>query len=168
LRDAFADAVGAQHEQLPRPYRSELRPMLQPWLGEITRSLQHGVAWLIDYGYAGGTYFAPQRTQGTLRCHFRQRAHDDPFLWPGLQDITAWVDFDALARAATTVGLAAQAPMNQTQFLIEHGLDEVFTAAYAAASDEAARYALATQVKRLTLPGEMGENFKVVRLHRAG
>jgi len=165
LREAFAAALGEQAEALPRPYVSELRPMLRPWLAGVTASLQLGTACFIDYGYTGRTYFAPRRTQGTLRCHYRHRAHDDPLRWPGLQDITAWVDFDALARAAALAGLAADAPVSQAQFLIQNGLDEVFAAAHGAAGDEAARYALATQIKRLTLPGEMGENFHVLRLH---
>ena len=166
LRDEFAAAVGARAQQLPRPYRSELRPMLQPWLADVTRSLRHGAAWFIDYGHADDAYFAPQRMLGTLRCHYRHRAHDDPLLWPGLQDITAWVDFDALARTAVAAGLVVEARLTQAQFLIAHQLDEVFAAAYAAAADEAERYALATQVKCLTLPGQMGDTFHVMCLRR--
>jgi SAM-dependent MidA family methyltransferase len=96
-----------------------------------------------------------------LRCHFRHRAHDDPLILPGLQDITVHVDFDALIEAGRAAGFEARMEP-QSQFLIRHGLDEVFTDAYANAPEETARYALAQQVKRLTLPGQMGEAFRVV------
>jgi SAM-dependent MidA family methyltransferase len=101
-----------------------------------------------------------------LRCHYRHRAHGDPLLLPGVQDITASVDFDALARAGAAAGLALAAHSTQAEFLIAHDLDEVFAHAYAQARDEAARYALAQQVKRLTLPTEMGERFRVMELRR--
>ena len=132
----------------------------------MTRALAHGSAWFIDYGYAHGEYYDPLRSSGTLRCHYRHRAHDDPLILPGLQDITAWVDFDALARAGTGAGLTVTAHATQMQFLIENGLDDVFAQAYAQAADEAERYALAQQVKRLTLPGEMGERFRVMHLEK--
>ncbi|HEY8009692.1 MAG TPA: SAM-dependent methyltransferase, partial [Rudaea sp.] len=151
---------------LPRPYCSEFCTLLAPWLAEVTRTLERGSAFLIDYGYAHGGYYHAQRSAGTLRCHYRHRAHDDPLILPGVQDITAWVDFDALTRAGTAVGLAVAAHSTQAEFLIAHGLDEVFAQAHAQVSDEAARYALAQQVKRLTLPTEMGERFRVMQLRR--
>jgi SAM-dependent MidA family methyltransferase len=166
LQRAVETALGARAATLPRPYRSEVRPLLAPWLTAVTRSLEHGAAVFVDYGYCEGGYYAPQRRAGTLRCHYRHRAHDDPLRWPGLQDITAWVDFDALAAAATACGLAADDTVTQSRFLIEHGLDEVFAHAHAQAADEAARYRLAQEVKRLTLPGEMGERFRVAWLSR--
>ena len=149
---------------LPQPYCSEVRPLLAPWFTEVTRSHEQGVAWFIDYGYARDDYYAPQRREGTLRCHYRHRAHNDPLILPGLQDITAWVDFDALADAGLAAGFALDNNLSQAQFLIEHGLDEVFAAAYAEAADEMARYRLAQEVKRLTLPGQMGERFRVILL----
>lgn len=142
--------------------------MLAPWFAEITRSLEQGGAWFIDYGYARDEYYAPERREGTLRCHYRHRAHNDPLLWPGLQDITAWVDFDALADAAAAAGLERAGNTTQARFLVEHDLDAVFTEAYAQAPDEAAKYRLAQEVKRLTLPGEMGERFHVLEFRRAG
>ena len=101
-----------------------------------------------------------------MRCHYRHRAHNDPLILPGLQDITAWVDFDALARASAKAGLRVAEHATQAQFLIANGLDEVFAQAYENAADEASRYALAQQVKRLTLPSEMGEKFRVMRLEK--
>jgi SAM-dependent MidA family methyltransferase len=119
-----------------------------------------------DYGADRTEYYRTERNQGTLRCHYRQRAHDDPLRWPGLQDITAWVDFDALECAAAANGLASLGSSPQAQFLVAHGLEEVFAQAHAACTDETARYRLAQEVKRLTLPGEMGERFRVVTLRR--
>lgn len=152
---------------LPHPFMSEYCPTLVPWLAEVTRSLEHGAAWFIDYGYSRAEYYAPQRANGTLRCHFRQRAHDDPLILPGLQDITAHVDFDALREAGAAAGFAVDATDSQAQFLIRNGLGEVFAEAYANAADEAARYALAQEVKRLTLPGQMGEAFRIMTFWRS-
>ncbi len=163
---AVHGALGARVESLPRPYRSEVCAQLAAWFAEVTRSLDRGAAWFIDYGYARDDYYAPQRSGGTLRCHYRHRAHDDPLLWPGLQDITAWVDFDALTDAAIAAGFEPDGNMTQAEFLISNGLDGVFGEAYALAPDEAAKYRLAQEVKRLTLPGEMGERFRVLRFRR--
>ncbi len=165
LAAAVDAAVGAAHA-LPRPYCSEVRPLLAPWFAAVTRALAHGVAIVVDYGYRRTEYYAPARRTGTLTCHYRHRAHDDPLILPGLQDITAWVDFDALAEAASAAGFALAGESSQAEFLIAHGLDEVFAEAYAAARDETARYRLAQEVKRLTLPGQMGEAFRVMVLNR--
>jgi SAM-dependent MidA family methyltransferase len=161
---ALVDVVAAQ--ALPRPYLSEVRPLLAPWFAEVTRHLEQGMALFVDYGYSRAEYYSPQRSAGTLRCHYRHRAHDNPFLLPGLQDITAWVDFDALAAAAVAAGLAAEKLESQSNFLLGNGLAEVFENAYAKAADETARYHLAQEVKRLTLPSEMGEKFLVLHLRR--
>ncbi|HTI97191.1 MAG TPA: SAM-dependent methyltransferase [Rudaea sp.] len=155
--------IVADAPALPRPFVSEFCPMLVPWFAEVVRNLEHGAAWFIDYGYSRADYYSPQRSNGALRCHWRHRAHDDPLILPGLQDITAHVDFDALIEAGIAAGFEVAASESQAQFLIRHGLEAVFAEAYANAADEAARYALAQQVKRLTLPGQMGEAFGVVR-----
>lgn len=165
LVDAYARAVGPR--ELPPPYTSEICTLLAPWFAEVTRSLECGEAWFIDYGCARASYFAPARRTGTLRCHYRHRAHDDPLILPGLQDITAWVDFDALIEAGESAGFATIANTPQSRFLIEHGLDEVFAQALAQAGDETTRYRLAQEVKRLALPGEMGEAFRVCALRRS-
>ena len=167
LRSALDAALGARAGQLPRPYESEICTLLAPWFAAVTGSLERGIAVFVDYGYPRGAYYAPERRHGTLRCHYRQRAHDDPLRWPGLQDITAWVDFDALREAAAAQRFSCVAETTQAQFLIEHGLDEVFARAHAEARDEAARYRLAQEVKRLTLPGQMGEAFRVAAFRRA-
>ncbi len=161
-----AAALGDGAAALPRPYCSEVRPSLRPWLAEVTRSLERGAAWFIDYGYDNAGYYALQRRDGTLRCHFRHRAHDDALFRPGLQDITAWVDFDALMAAGSANGFHAEPVVTQAQFLTAHGLDEVFADGYSSAADEATRYRLAQEVKRLMLPEQMGESFKVATLRR--
>src|SRR6185369_3023599 len=127
LAGTVASTLGERLERLPRPYKSEVCPLLAPWFAEVTRSLEHGSARFIDYGYARDAYYAPERREGTLRCHYRHRAHDDALLWPGLQDITAWVDFDALAESAAATGFECSSNLTQARFLIEHDLDAVFT-----------------------------------------
>jgi SAM-dependent MidA family methyltransferase len=166
LQAAVERALGECSVHLPRPHLSEVCTLLDPWLSEVTRTLERGSAWFIDYGHAHGEYYAAARRAGTLRCHYRHRVHDDPLILHGLQDITAWVDFDALVRAGAAAGLRVAEHATQAQFLIANGVDEVFAQGYAEATDEAARYALAQQIKRLTLPGEMGEKFRVMVLWR--
>jgi SAM-dependent MidA family methyltransferase len=165
LTTAVADAIGTP-DTLPRPYLSEVRPLLAPWFREVAQHLHQGAAVFIDYGYSRADYYATQRGEGTLRCHYRHRAHDDPLILPGLQDITAWVDFDGLADAAVAEGFDVTARGSQAEFLISHNLNEIFVAAYATAVDETARFRLAQEVKRLTLPGQMGDAFHVLQLHR--
>ncbi len=165
LRTALARII-PDPSILPQPYASEICMMLAPWFVEITRQLENGAAWFIDYGYSRAEYYSPHRSNGTLRCHWHHRAHDDPLILPGLQDITTHVDFDALIEAGESTGFRLAAFEPQAQFLIRNGLDEVFAQAHAHEPDEAARYALAQQVKRLTLPGQMGEAFRVVALRR--
>lgn len=149
----------------PAPgYRSELNPGLGPWLRSLAGLLESGAALLIDYGYPRHEYYAEERRDGTLLCHYRHRAHDDPFLWPGLQDITASVDFTAVAERAVDAGLAVAGYTTQAGFLIASGLDSVYQAALDARPEQL--YALSQQVQRLTLPAEMGERFQVIGLTR--
>ena len=158
--------LGSLRHALPRPYRSEICALLAPWFAEIAANLQQGAALFIDYGHARSDYYAAARCEGTLRCHYRHRVHDEPLILPGLQDITAWVDFDALRAAATASGFATESCITQARFLLEQGLEEVFAAAHAQATDEAQRYRLAQEVKHLALPDEMGEAFKVLTLRK--
>lgn len=147
-------------------YRSEVLPQLPWWLQAIAGEQACGAALFIDYGYVRREFYLPERTDGTLLCHYRHRAHADPFILPGLQDITASVDFTALAEAGVGAGLELAVYAFQSALLIAAGLDEEFAAARTAAPDEATRYALAQQVKRLTLPGEMGERFQAMLFAR--
>lgn len=148
----------------PDGYTSEHRPSLSPWLTTVAAALGRGVALFMDYGYPRREYYHPQRIAGTLLCHYRHRAHADPFLWPGLQDITAAVDFTAVAESAVAAGLAVRGFTTQAHFLIGTGLDRQVAAC--GADDARARAALARDVQALILPGEMGELVKVLALAR--
>jgi SAM-dependent MidA family methyltransferase len=150
--------------KLPAGYVSEINLSLGPWLRSFAGRIDEGLLLLIDYGYERDEYYHPQRSSGTLMCHYRQRAHDDPFLWPGLQDITAHVDFTAVAEAATVAGLAVSGYTNQAWLLLDCGLEGLL--ADAGATDTAAYLQLAQQAKTLILPGEMGERFKCIALTR--
>jgi SAM-dependent MidA family methyltransferase len=138
-------------ERMPDGYTSEINLRLAPWIAGVAAALREGVALFIDYGLPQRQYYRSARREGTLLCHFRHRFHDDPLINVGVQDIGAWVDFTAVAEAASTAGLkvagfATQAPI---------------------ANDEiASRVQLARQAMLLTLPGEMGERFKVIGLTR--
>ena len=148
-------------------YRSEILPQLPYWMQAVTGSLREGMALFIDYGYSRREYYMPERRDGTLVAHYRHRAHGDPFVLPGLQDLTAFVDFGALAIAGRGAGFDLAGLGSQADFLLANGLSDIFAADTAAlGEDEAARYALAQQVKRLTLPGEMGEKFKAIAFSR--
>jgi SAM-dependent MidA family methyltransferase len=146
----------------PTRYESELCPMVEPWLDSVAQSLTRGVMLLIDYGLPRHEYYHPQRDRGTLRCHFRHRAHDNPLLYPGLQDITAWVDFTRVAEAGVDARLEVAGYCTQAAFLLANGIE----AEVAGARDELERARLASQAQSLLLPGEMGERFKVMSLTR--
>jgi SAM-dependent MidA family methyltransferase len=147
-------------------YRSEVLPQLPWWIEAIAGTLQNGAALFVDYGYPRREFYLPERRDGTLVCHYRHRAHGDPLWHPGLQDITAFVDFTALIEAGIAAGFEPVAYASQAQFLMASGLDVAFAEAHAQAPDEVARYALAGEVKRLTLPGEMGERFQAMLFAR--
>lgn len=147
-------------------YRSEILPQLPWWLEAVSQSLQRGAMLFVDYGYPRREFYLPERRDGTLVCHYRHRAHADPLWHPGLQDITAFVDFTALAEAGEACGFERCCYAAQTPLLAAAGLEAVFGEAYAAAQDETTRYALSNQVKRLTLPGEMGERFQAMLFAR--
>ena len=165
---ALAERLGALERTLSAPlppgYCSELNRRIGPWVGSLGECLYQGCLLLVDYGLARHEYYHPQRHTGTLMCHYRHRAHDDPYLWPGLQDITAWVDFTAVAEAAEKAGLTLGGYTTQANFLLDAGLEEVV--ASLDSKDVRAHYRLAQAVKRLMLPGEMGERFKAMVLTR--
>lgn len=146
----------------PDPYFSECCPELEGWIAALADSLERGAILLFDYGLPEREYYHPQRDQGTLICHYRHRAHGDPFLWPGLTDITAWVDFSALARAARAAGLEVAGYGTQAHFLLGGGIGD----ALAETHDEREQLRLSGEIKRLVLPSEMGEAFKAIALTR--
>jgi SAM-dependent MidA family methyltransferase len=141
-------------------YVSELNLRLGPWFAALGGAFKRGAVLLIDYGYPRSEYYHPQRSEGTLMCHYRHRAHADPYRWPGLQDITAQVDFTAVAEAAEQAGFALAGYTTQAHFLMASGLDELL--AGSDPDDIAAHMARVQGVKKLTLPSEMGERFKVI------
>lgn len=150
--------------ELQEGYESEINLRATPWIGQLSRILDAGAVILVDYGYPRAEYYHPQRNSGTLMCHYRHRAHSDPLVYPGLQDITAHVDFTAVAEAAQASGLQVSGYTSQAHFLMGCGLDQVMAAADP--GDTGNYLDLVQGVKRLTLPTEMGERFKVLALTR--
>jgi len=143
-------------------YTSELNLRLQPWIAGISAAMKEGAAFFIDYGLPRRQYYAASRNTGTMLCHFRHRFHDDPLINVGVQDIGAWVDFTEVAEAAVGAGMSVAGYTTQAHFLIGNGIEQFL----APKDDEeiAARLQMARQAMLLTLPGEMGERFKVIGL----
>jgi SAM-dependent MidA family methyltransferase len=140
-------------------YCSELLPQLPYWIQAVAGTMRRGGLLFIDYGYPRSEYYLPERHDGTLVCHYRHRAHGDYFVWPGLQDLTASVDFTALAEAGTSAGFQLAGYCSQSSFLLANGLTE-YIATYENGMDEITRYRESQMVKKLILPGEMGERFQ--------
>jgi SAM-dependent MidA family methyltransferase len=154
--------AAAQRLAVPPGYTTEINLAARAFMRMLASHLERGVIVLIDYGFPAREYYHPQRASGTLMCHYRQHAHDDPLRLVGLQDITAHVDFSAIADAALQSGLDLLGYANQAQFLINCGITEVLAATPA---DNIAAYApLSAQAQKLTSPAEMGELFKVIAL----
>ncbi len=143
-------------------YTSEFNPALPAWLQSMADSLAAGALLLIDYGYEESDYYRPERSSGTLICHYQHRVHDNPLIYVGLQDITASVDFTAVANAGLDAGLTLAGYTTQATFLANSGLEALFIAALQARPEN--QYKLAQQVRTLSLPSEMGERFKVIAL----
>lgn len=150
-----------QEYSLSDGYCSEINLRAEQWIATLGAMLEEGVALLIDYGYPQRVYYHPARSEGTLMCHYRHRAHSDALRWPGLQDITAHVDFTAIGEAALAAGLAVRGYTSQASFLLANGLTELLDGEEPGLREQ---LALSNQIKRLTMPGEMGESFKVMAL----
>ena len=161
-------AISAQCEAagspLPVGYTSEFCPGVRAFVFTLAHCLAQGQIVLADYGGTRREIYFPQRSEGTLRCHYRHHAHDDPFFLPGLQDITAWVDFTAVADAAVDAGLALDGYTTQANYLIDCGLEHVLQRWCEARPQRVPM--LHSEAKTLTLPGEMGERFKFIGLSR--
>jgi len=145
-------------------YTTEINLLAEDWLQALGRSLQQGLVLLIDYGFPCHEFYHPQRRTGSLMCHYRHHAHADPFLYPGLQDITAHVDFTAMAEAAYKSGFNIDGYTNQGNFLIGSGLTAFCQ--NEPADELQPQMILANQIKKLTMPHEMGELFKVIGLSK--
>jgi len=147
---------------LPQGYTSEVCLQLGPWIATLGERLERGLLLLCDYGLPRRHYYHPQRSAGTLRCHYRQLAHDDPYVNVGVQDITAWVDFTRVAHAAHAARLTVSGFATQAAFLLGLGLEALL----AEAADDISRARLAGEARRLVMPEEMGEAFKAMALTR--
>ncbi|KAF0192320.1 MAG: hypothetical protein FD165_945 [Gammaproteobacteria bacterium] len=151
-------AIGAR---LPEGYESELHLAAEGWIASVADSLEAGMVLIVDYGYPRREYYHPERSSGTLRCHYRHHAHDDPLRLVGLQDITSHVDFTAVAETAVAAGMGVAGYTTQAYFLFATGITAF---AQEGEKNDRQRLATAQQIKRLTMPGEMGEVFKVIAL----
>lgn len=145
---------------LPNGYVTEVCPEAVGLVNSLVTMLQKGLLLFIDYGFGAAEYYHPQRNKGTLMCHYQHHAHDNPFLYPGLQDITAHVNFTAIAEAATAQGCVLEGYTNQAQFLMNCGLLDLLNRQ--SAEDVAAYSPMAAGVQKLMSPAEMGELFKVI------
>jgi len=142
---------------------SEIAPLRDAWVAGIGERLRRGALLLIDYGYPRGEYYHPQRTDGTLMCHYRHRAHGDPLVLVGLQDVSVHVEFTAVALAAESVALGVAGLTTQAEFLLACG---VLDMAAELPPSEPAFLAASQELKTLLLPGQMGELIKVMALTR--
>jgi SAM-dependent MidA family methyltransferase len=145
-------------------YESEICPMLPGWMASVAAVIARGVLLVMDYGLPRAHYYHRERRQGSLMCHYRQRVHADPMQRIGLQDITAWVDFTAVAEAADAAGLDVLGFTTQAQFLLAAGLEGELKVLVENAGP--GQQQLRQAAKRLLLPGDMGEAFKVMALGR--
>ena len=159
LAGRFA-AIRERVPDLPDTYVTEINLAAEDWIATLGERLERGAILLIDYGYGRAEFYHPQRREGTLTCHYRHHRHADPFFRPGLQDITAHVDFTAMADAALAAGLRVAGYTTQAHFLLGSGLPEL--AGFS--DDPRQQLETANQIRRLTLPQEMGETFKVMLL----
>jgi len=146
-------------------YRSELLVQLPWWLQAVGGALEQGLMLFLDYGYPRAEFYLPERRDGTLVCHYRHRAHAEPFWRPGLSDITAFVDFSAVAEAGAAAGFELAGFSSQAGFLLGCGLLDAL-AREQAGDDPVAAARAVEQARRLLLPGEMGERFKAIGLQR--
>jgi SAM-dependent MidA family methyltransferase len=166
----LAAAVRHVERQLDAPfadgYRSELLPQLPYWIQAVVGGMRRGAMLFIDYGHPRREYYQPQRRDGTLRAFHRHAIEADVLARPGLQDITASVDFTALAEAGTGAGFELAGYATQAGFLIGNGLERNLAEAEARAADEPARLALRQEAKQLTLPSAMGERFQAMGFER--
>ncbi|WP_100622553.1 class I SAM-dependent methyltransferase [Candidatus Coxiella mudrowiae] len=146
----------------PTDYESEINLLLTPWIASLADVLKKGLILLIDYGFPRHEYYHPNRNRGTIASHYRHYSHFDPLILPGIQDITIHVDFTAVAEAAARHRLSVAGFIHQAGFLLNCGLTSFTTSS----KNVVEHYQIAQQIKKLTLPSEMGELFKVIALTR--
>jgi len=149
-------------EEFSDGYESEINSAADAWLQSISELLESGLVLLIDYGYTRSEFYHPQRNTGTLMCHYQHRAHPDAMILVGLQDITAHVDFTALAEVAANNDLSVAGYTTQAHFLLSLGIEKRL----AEVTDVNEQLTMTQQIKQLVLPSEMGELFKVIAFTR--
>jgi len=147
---------------LPPGYTSEVCTRIAPWIATLSECVAQGLLLLSDYGLPRRHYYHCQRVTGTLRCHYKGLAHEDPYINLGVQDISAWVDFTRVADAALAADLQVQGFATQAAFLLGCGIEQLV----AEASEGVERVRLAGEARRLLMPEEMGEAFKLMALGR--
>jgi SAM-dependent MidA family methyltransferase len=162
LQQAVQARLGDSLASLPPDYVFEISLAIPAWLQALAEQFNCGVILLMDYGYDRREIYRPDRINGTLACYYRHRRHEDPFRLPGLQDITAQVDFTLVAEAATAAGLQLGGYTSQASFLAAAGIDELL--GEYDSSDMASYLPVVQAVKKLLLPGEMGEVVKFMSL----
>ncbi len=152
----------------PALVAAEINLDLPRWLASLhkrfTRANMSTALYFFDYGGHTAEVYRPDRVDGTLRCHYRHRAHDDPFVYPGLQDITTWVDFERFARLALAAGFLVDGERSQAAWLLGTDVPDRFSQRMREATDRAASARIAQGFKELVMPTEMGERFRVLRL----
>ncbi len=152
---------------LPHGYTSEISMLLPGWISALGACLKRGVLLLSDYGYSRKEYYLQERSTGTLSCFYQHRTHTDVFFYPGLQDITAHVDFTHVVESGAAVGLDLLGYTSQASFLLDNGLLDIAEPQLQACQSEAERLTLSAQIKTLSLPGEMGERFQFMALGKS-
>lgn len=161
----FIEQLAQENIHFEEDYVSEYCPQLTSWLAAVSENLQTGACLFIDYGYPRQEYYHPLRKTGNMLAHYRHHAHEDFFLYPGLQDLTANVDFTALGEAALANNFEVAGYSNQMYFLygchLEHLLQEVHDQ-----SSYADWLKIAQNIQRLVLPNEMGERFQAMLMTR--
>jgi len=160
VRNAFIKIVNSVDiAQWQLPYQSEVNLYIPGWINSLNASLQDGAILLIDYGFTRQSYYHAERKQGTLMCHYQHQAHTNPLILLGLQDITAHVDFTAVIETASHVGLTLEGFVTQANFLLNTNLTDLMSSQPLSLNEK-------TAIKRLIMPNEMGEKFKVMGLSK--
>jgi SAM-dependent MidA family methyltransferase len=165
LADASLLAFAEERFPAAGDYSSEINPAAEALIEDVGRRMNGGALLVIDYGFPQAEFYHPQRSEGTLMGHYRHRSHSDPFLWPGLSDLTAHVDFTAMALAGERAGLQVAGYTPQAAFLLGCGIFDRLRDCGDPSSVGYLREAAAVQ--KLTSPAEMGELFKVLALAKS-
>jgi SAM-dependent MidA family methyltransferase len=151
-------------ESLPDDYLIEDAIHIKSWVNKISESIAKGVVIIIDYGFNHSEYFHEQRSQGTLMCHFKHHAHDNPLIQVGIQDITSHVNFSYVAREASNLGLHINGFISQANFLINCGILELLEKVNI--EDSALYMKSVSEIQKLLSPSEMGDLFKVMTMEK--